>query len=138
MDFLKKLSLALCVSVAMLASAPSAMAKPAGKIENATAEETVVAIDETIELSEQTLKAIESDAEKNEIMGLFKATKQRAKQIESTVTYSIREKALGRLGKARLAYKKGKAEKSEVIEKTVKAVDTFKALKNKYHNFSGS
>ena len=36
MALLKKLVLALFVSVAMLATAPSAIAKPAGKIENQT------------------------------------------------------------------------------------------------------
>lgn len=101
MGLLKKTSLALFISMSMLAAAPSAMAKPAGKIENATPAATVIAIDETLELAEGTLKLIQDDAEKDVIMKAFKSTKQKAKAIESTVTYSIREKALGRLGKAR-------------------------------------
>jgi hypothetical protein len=137
MVLMKKLTLAVFVSVAMLAAAPSAMAKPAGKIENATPAQTVIAIDETIVLAEETLKAIQDDGDKDVIMKMFKSTKQKAKTIESTVTYSIREKALGRWGKARLAFKRDK-EKSEVEALTIKSVDTFKALKDRYHNFDGS
>jgi len=133
---LKKLSLALFVSVAMLGAAPATMAKPAGKIENATGEATVVAIAETIALSEEALQAIKDGSlEKKEMMALFKTVKQRAKTIESTTTYMLREKALGRLGKARLAYKKGK-EQSEVEAKMSKAVDIFKQMKVRFEEFN--
>ena len=133
---LKKLTLALFVSFAMLGAAPSTMAKPAGKIENATPAQTVVAIDETLELAEQTLKAIRSgDLEKDVVMKMFKATKQRAKTIESTTTYMLREKALGRLGKARLAYKKGK-DQAVVEALMVKSNDTFKAIKVRFNEFN--
>jgi len=133
---LKKLTLALFVSVAMLGAAPTTMAKPAGKIENATGEATVVAIAETIALSEEALQAVKDNSlEKKEMMALFKTVKQRAKTIESTTTYMLREKALGRLGKARLAYKKGK-EQSEVIAKMEKAVDVFKQMKVRFDEFN--
>ncbi len=133
---LKKLSLALFVSVAMLGAAPTTMAKPAGKIENATGEATVVAIAETIALSEEALQAIKDGSlEKKEMMALFKTVKQRAKTIESTTTYMLREKALGRLGKARLAYKKGK-EQSEVIAKMEKSVEVFKQMKVRFEEFN--
>ncbi|MFK5947993.1 MAG: hypothetical protein QM500_04375 [Methylococcales bacterium] len=133
---LKKLTLALFVSVAMLGVAPSTMAKPAGKIENATPAATVIAIAETIELSEKALQAIKDGSlEKPEMMALFKTVKQRAKTIESTTTYMLREKALGRLGKARLAYKKGH-EKAEVITKMEKAVEYFKQMKVRFDEFN--
>jgi len=133
---LKKLILALSVSVAMLGAAPSTMAKPAGKIENATGEATVVAIAETIALSQEALQALKDESlEKKEMMALFKTVKQRAKTIESTTTYMLREKALGRLGKARLSYKKGK-EKSETIAKMEKSVETFKAMKVRFDEFN--
>ena len=133
---LKKLTLALFVSVAMLGAAPTTMAKPAGKIENATGEATVVAIAETIALSQEALQAVKDNSlEKKEMMALFKTVKQRAKTIESTTTYMLREKALGRLGKARLAYKKGK-EQSEVIAKMEKAVDVFKQMKVRFDEFN--
>ena len=137
MGSIKKVALALCVSLGMLAIAPTTMAKPAGKIENATPAATVVAIDESVELVQEALKMLQSgDVEKDVMMAKFKEVKQRAKQIESTVTYMLREKALGRLGKARLAYKKGKdAAKVEAL--MVKSVDTFVALKARYHGFSG-
>jgi hypothetical protein len=133
---IRKLTLALFVSIAMLGVAPTTMAKPAGKIENATGESTVVAIDETIALAEEALKAIKDGSlEKDDMMALFKTVKQRAKTIESTTTYMLREKALGRLGKARLAYKKGK-EQAEVEAKMVKAVEIFKAMKVRFDEFN--
>ncbi len=137
MGLLKKVSLALFISIAMLATAPSVMAKPMGKIENKTPAETVVDIEKTLEISAETLKAIEDDVEKDTVMKMFKSTKQQAKEIESTVTYSIREKELGTLGKARLAFKKDK-DKAEVLELMKKADDTFKELKARYNGFSGS
>jgi hypothetical protein len=137
MGSIKKVSLALCVSVAMLTAAPTVMAKPAGKIENASPAATVIAIDETLELAEETLKMLQSgDVEKDVMMKQFKTLKQRSKQIESTVTYMLREKALGRLGKARLAYKKGK-DAADVEALMVKSLDTFKNIKQRYHGFSG-
>ncbi len=136
MVLMKKLTLAVFVSVAMLAAAPSAMAKPAGKIENATPAATVIAIDETIELADGALKAVQAgELEKKEMMALFKQLKQRAKTIESTTTYMLREKALGRLGKARLAYKRDK-DQAEVEALMVKAVETFKAIKVRYAEFN--
>lgn len=133
---LKKLILALSVSVAMLGAAPTTMAKPAGKIENASPAATVIAIAETIELAEKALQSIKDDSlDRKEMMALFKTVKQRAKTIESTTTYMLREKALGRLGKARLSYKKGK-EKSETIAKMEKSLETFRAVKVRYDEFN--
>lgn len=137
MGSIKKVALALSVSLGMLAIAPTTMAKPAGKIENATPAATVVAIADTLELAEGTLAMLQAgEVEKDVMMAKFKELKQRAKQIESTVTYMLREKALGRLGKARLAYKKDK-DPAKVEALMVKSVETFKDLSNRYHNFSG-
>jgi hypothetical protein len=134
MIFLKKITLALFVTFAMIAVSPSAMAKkPMGKIENASPEATAIAIDETLVLAEETLAAIKSGVEKDVVMKMFKATKQKAKAVESTVTYMLREKSLGKLGKARSAFKKGKTEKA--AELMAKALESFKKLKYKYDNF---
>lgn len=136
MALMKKLTLAVFVSVAMLAAAPSAMAKPAGKIENASPAATVIAIDESIELAARALKEIQDGTiEKKEMMALFKTVKQRAKTIESTTTYMLREKALGRLGKARRAYKRDK-DQAEVEELMIKSFETFKAIKVRYDEFN--
>jgi len=133
---LKKLTLALFVSIAMLAAAPTAIAKPKGKIENASPEATVIAINETIELAAQALKEVKAgELEKVEMMALFKTVKQRAKTIESTTTYMLREKALSKLGKARLAYKKGK-DQAEVEALMVKSFEVFKAIKVRYDEFN--
>ena len=120
----------------MIATVPSAMAKPKGKIENATPQATVIAIDESIELAAEVLKAIEADElSKEDMLALFKKTKQRAKTIESTTTYMLREKALGKLGKARSAYKKDK-EQAEVVALMEKSVVVFKAIKVRYDEFN--
>ena len=129
---LNKLILASFVSLALLITAPSTMA--VGKIENATPAETVIAIDETLEIAEETLAAIKDGTEKDTVMAMFKKTKQSAKKIESTVTYSIRERSLGKLSKSRSAFKKGDTEKAEV--EMVKSLDLFKDLKTKYHDFN--
>lgn len=136
MVLLKKLTIAVFVSVAMLAAAPSAIAKPKGKIENATPEATVIAIDESIELAAEVLKAIEADElSKEDMLALFKKTKQKAKTIESTTTYMLREKALSKLGKARSAYKKGK-DKTYVSSLMEKSFEVFKAIKVRYNEFN--
>ena len=135
MDLLKNILLAVSLSTAMLAVAPSAMAK-AGKIENQKPAETVKAIDEALEQSEITLKALEASKEGDDVKVLlaeYKKTKQIAKTNESATTYHIREKALGRLGKSRLAYKKGK--KEEALAKMKEAVELFKDIKVAYHKF---
>lgn len=133
MGLLKKVSLALFVSVAMLATASTAMAKPAGKIENATGAETIEAIDATLELSKATLAAITNGTDKEAVMEMFKKTKQSAKTIESTVTYMLREKSLGKLSKARSAYSHGdlKTAEAEMIE----ADESFQLLSKTYKSF---
>ncbi|MCK4494268.1 MAG: hypothetical protein KAU26_09440 [Methylococcales bacterium] len=136
MALLKNILLALSLSTALLAVAPSAMAKPAGKIENQTPSETAEAIDKAIEQAEKTLVALEASKEGDDIKVLlaeFKTTKQIAKTNESATTYSRREKALGKLGKARLAYKRGNKEKSIELMKT--SVEIFKEIKVKYNKF---
>ena len=136
MGSIKKVSLALCVSVAMLGAASTVMAKPAGKIENATPAATVIAISESLVLADEALVMLKNaETEKAVMMAKFKELKQRAKQIESTVTYMLREKALGRLGKARLAYKKGQ-DAASVEALMVKSIESFKALSKKYHDFN--
>jgi len=87
-------------------------------------------------LAAQALKEVKAgELEKVEMMALFKTVKQRAKTIESTTTYMLREKALGKLGKARLAYKKGK-DQAEVVELMAKSFEVFKAIKVRYDEFN--
>ncbi len=131
MDFMKKAALALCLSMPLATTAPNLMA--AGKIANATAAEVAEAIDKTIQSSEETLAAIKSGADKNSVMAMFKTTKQHAKKIESTVTFSIRDKGLARLKTARSAFKKENMRKAE--DYMAQAIDIFKKTKAKYHNF---
>lgn len=132
MDLLKKLLLALSLSAAILSVSP-VMAKPAGKIENQTPAETRQNIQGALEQAEANLVALKEDADFKSVMAEFKKTKQIAKTNESATTYSLRSKALGRLGKARLAYKKGK--KEEALAKMEESVEYFKKIKTTYDAF---
>lgn len=133
MGLLKKVSLALFVSVAMLATASTAMAKPAGKIENATGAETIEAIDATLAESKATLAAITDGTDKETVMDMFQKTKQAAKKIESTTTYMLREKSLGKLSKARSAYNHGDLKEAEAM--MIEANESFNKLSETYRNF---
>lgn len=132
MTVLNKLVLATFLSFAMLVTAPSAFA--AGKVANQTPAETVVALDDTVAVAEETLAAVQNeDSDRDDVMALFKKTKQTAKTIESSVVLSIRDKSMSRVKKARSAFKKGRTD--EAIDWMVKAVDLFKQTRSRYHNF---
>ncbi|OQK16090.1 hypothetical protein AU255_13350 [Methyloprofundus sedimenti] len=133
MDLLKKLVLAFFVSFAMLAAAPSAMAKPAGKVENQTQAEVEQSLTDTVDAAEAALAAMKDGTDEETVMQLLKKTKQTAKTIESSVVLADRDRALGKVAKARGAYKKGQHEKAEELME--QAVERFKKVKAKYHNF---
>jgi len=133
MTSLKKLVLALFISSAMLAAAPTVVAKPAGKVANQTQAEVAQSLDDTITAAETALAAVQNGTDKKETMALFKSTKQTAKTIESSVVLADRDRALNRVMKARSAYKKGNIEVAEKF--MVEAVERFKKVKAKYHNF---
>lgn len=133
MDLLKKLVLAFFVSFAMLATAPSAMAKPAGKVENQTQEEVEQSLTDTVTAAEETLAAMKNDADRDTVLALMKKTKQTAKTIESSVVLAQRDRTLSKVAKARGAFKKDQHEKAEELME--QAVKGFKGVKEKYHNF---
>lgn len=133
MSSLKKLVLALCVSSAMLAAAPVAVAKPAGKIANQTQEGVKQSLLDTIAIAEETLAAMKNGTDKDTVMALLKKTKQTAKTIESSVVLADRDRALGKVKKARSAYKKDQHAKAE--ELMTQAVERFIKVNEKYHNF---
>ena len=133
MSLLKKLALASLVSVSMLAAAPSAMAKPAGKIENQSAEGVLQAFDDSIAAVEAAQDAMNSNADKDTVMALLKTAKQELNRIESATVNRAKEKANGILKKARSAYKKDQHEVAKV--KIKDAVEAFKGLKQIYVNF---
>ncbi|MDQ7090066.1 MAG: hypothetical protein Q9M50_05405 [Methylococcales bacterium] len=133
MGLFKKLVIALSLCTAMLAVAPSVMAKPAGKIENQKPAATKIAIGAAIEQAEITLAAAIAGGDVKDVLVEFKKTKQIAKTNESATTYRLREKALGYVSKARSAYKKGKQD--EAVAKMTKAVETFKEIEGAYKAF---
>ena len=133
MSLFKKLVMAFFVSFAMLAAAPSAMAKPLGKIQNQSQEGVAQSLDDTVAVAEETLAAMKSGADKDTVMALLKKTKQTGKTIESSVVLANRDRALGKVKKARSAYKKDQHAKAE--ELMAQAVDKFKKVREQYHNF---
>ncbi|MCK4840348.1 MAG: hypothetical protein KAT04_00535 [Methylococcales bacterium] len=126
-----KLALVLLVSISTLATAPSVIA--AGKVANQSQEEVVQSLDDTVTAAEAALAAIKNGTDKKETMALFKATKQTAKTIESSVVLAHRDRALNRVMKARSAYKKGDLKKAE--ELMTEAVERFIKVREKYHAF---
>ena len=133
MSLLKKLVMAFFISVAMLATAPSAFAKPLGKVQNQTPAGVVQALADTIAIAEETLAAMKSGVDKETVMALLKKTKQTGKTIESSVVLANRDRALSKVRKARSAYKKDQHAKAEEIME--QAVDKFKKVSEQYHNF---
>jgi len=131
MDLLKKILLAASLGVAMIATAPVSMA--AGKIEKATVAEVVEAIKETIKLSEESLAAIESGADKKSILDLLKRTKQSSKRIESNIVDRLRQTANARVSKARSAVKKD--DKETAVAFMTEAVQRFKDIQKKHSSF---
>jgi hypothetical protein len=128
MDLFKKVILALFVSISMFAISPAVMA---GVPEPASREEVIESIENTIKLSEQTLAAIIANESKKSVEVLFKATRKESKKIESTPVERTRSKASQKMGKARLAYKKGHSEKAE--ELMIRVVELFKKVQE-IHN----
>jgi len=133
MSSLKKLVLAFFVSFAMLAAAPSAMAKPAGKVANQTQEEVEQSLLDTITTAEEALALMKSGADTDVVLAALKTCKQTAKTIESSVVLADRDRALSKVGKARLAYKRDQHAKAEELME--QAVVGFKKVNEKYHNF---
>ncbi|SHE22265.1 hypothetical protein [methanotrophic endosymbiont of Bathymodiolus puteoserpentis (Logatchev)] len=135
MSLLKKVVLAGFISTAMLATAPSVMAKPAGKQENQTSEGVARALDSAVAAAEATLQGLKDGVDMETGLALFKHTKQESKTIESAVVKPARAKAQSSLSKARSAFKKGNTE--EAIKIMTVAVERFKKVKSIYYNFEG-
>jgi len=134
MSLLKKVVLAGFISTAMLATAPSAMAK-VGKQANQTQAGVAVALDDTVAAAEATLADLRNGIDLEAGLASFKTVKQLSKTIESSTVYAQRARAQGALKKARSAFKKGQNEKA--IELMEVAVKKFKGVRTDYHNFSG-
>ena len=131
MALLKKVVLALFISVAMLATAPSVIA--AGKIENQSPEGVLKAFDAAIAAVEAAQTALESGEDKDTVLGLMKEAKQTLNQIESATVNREKERANGFLKKSRSAFRKGDIEKAKAL--MVDAVAKFISLKQIYLNF---
>ena len=130
---LKKLAIALSVSTALLAAAPSTMAKPAGKIANQSPEGVLQAFDDSIAAVEAAQASLVAGEDKKTVLAKMKTAKQELNRIESATVNREKERANGFLKKSRLAFKKGKQEKAEAL--MVTAVAKFKSLKQIYLSF---
>jgi hypothetical protein len=133
MALLKKVVIALFVSTALLATAPSAIAKPAGKIENQTPEGVLHAFDVAISSVEAAQTALESGEDKDTVLGLMKEAKQNLNKIESATVNREKERANGLLKKSRSAFRKGDLEKAKSLMSDT--VAKFISLKQIYLDF---
>ena len=136
MTLLKKLVIASFIGTALLAAAPTAMAKPAGKIENQSPAAVLTAFDDAIssaEAADSVVQKLESGADTNAALELVKEAKQALNHIESATVNREKERANLLLKDARLALIKddlntAKALMTEVVAK-------FKSLKQIYTSF---
>ncbi len=133
MALLKKLVIASFISTTMIAAAPSAMAKPMGKIENQTQEGALAAFDESIATAEETLEALNSGADKDAVLALMKKSKQALNRIESATVNREKERANTLLRKSRSAFKKGDTENAKAL--MAETVEKFKSLKQIFLSF---
>lgn len=136
MTLLKKLVIALFIGTAFLAVAPTAIAKPAGKIENQSPEAVLAAFDEAIasaEAADSVLQALNSGENTDAVLELMKEAKQALNHIESATVNREKEKANGLLKDSRLALIKGDLAASKAS--MTAAVAKFKELKKIYTSF---
>ena len=133
MTLLKKLVIAVFIGSAFLAAVPTAMAKPAGKIENQSPEGVLTAFDESIAAAEAALEALNSGADQNSVLDLMKNAKQALNHIESATVNREKEKANGLLKDSRAALLKGDLTTSKTL--MTETVAKFKSLKQIYLSF---
>ncbi|MBL6986808.1 MAG: hypothetical protein ISR72_07180 [Methylobacter sp.] len=133
MALLKKLVIASFISTAMLAAAPTAMAKPQGKIENQSQEGVLEAFDESIAAAEAALEALNSGAKEDAVLDLMKEAKQALNRIESATVNREKERANALLKHSRSALKKGDVEESKTL--MIETVEKFKSLKQMFLSF---
>lgn len=133
MTLLKKLVIASFIGTAMIATAPTAMAKPAGKIENQSQEGVLAAFDESIAEAEAVLEGLNSGADKEALLDKMKDAKQALNRIESATVNREKERANALLKQARAELMKGdiEASKASMIETVAK----FKSLKQIFLSF---
>jgi hypothetical protein len=133
MSLLKKLVLALSLSTAMMVVAPSAMAEKAGKIKNQSQEGVLKAFDESIVAIEAAAAALNSGADKKEVLALMKKAKQKLNGIESATVNRAKQNANKYLRLSRKAFKGG--DSGEATSQMADAVESVKGLKEIYLNF---
>lgn len=133
MTLLKKLVIASFIGTAIIATAPTAMAKPAGKIENQSQEGVLAAFDESIAEAEAVLEGLNSGADKEALLEKMKDAKQALNRIESATVNREKERANALLKQARAELMKGDIEASKAS--MVETVAKFKSLKQIFLSF---
>lgn len=135
MSLLKTAVIALSLSTAMMAVSPSAMAKEkkGGKIQNQSGAQVLVAFDESIAAIEAASDALNSGAEKDEVLALMKKAKQSMNAIESATVNRAKQEANKHLRYSRKALKG--SDMGEAASEMALAVESVKNLKQIYLNF---
>ena len=135
MSLLKTAVLALSLSTAMMAVSPSVMAKEkkGGKIQHQTNEGVLIAFDESIVAIEAASVALNSGAEKKEVLALMKTAKRMLNKIESATVNRAKQESNKYLRYSRKALKDG--DMGEAVARMAEAVESYKNLKQIYLDF---
>jgi hypothetical protein len=135
MSLLKTAVIALSLSTAMMAVSPSVMAKEkkGAKIQNQSNAQVIVAFDESIAAIEAASDALNSGADKAEVLALMKKAKQSMNAIESATVNRAKQEANKHLRYSRKALKGG--DMGEAVSEMALTVASVKNLKQIYLNF---
>jgi len=136
MNSLKKVALALSLSTAMMAVAPTVTAaepKKGAKIQHQTDAQVLEAFDGSIVAIEAASDALNSGAEKKEVLALMKKAKQAMNKIESATVNRAKQESNKHLRYSRKALKDG--DMGEASMHMEAAVASVKNLKQIYLNF---
>ncbi len=128
---IKQLFSALLVLCAL--SVFPTLSQAAGKIENATMEEVIYAINTTIERAEKSLELLNGGAPNEEVLDMLKETKQIHKEIEVTRLGPLKGRAASKMKKARNAMKKGDREKA--LKNVEAGIEYYYKLRKKFYDF---
>ncbi len=130
MSLLKNIFLSTFMSVALLVTSFSAHAAE-DLLPGLTKEGVSQAMATVIETTDQIIKGLENGTDTDELLAMYKTTKQTAKMIVISGTADVpRSKGNSRMKKSRKAMKAGDTKKA--IELAEKALEYYKTMEKKH------
>lgn len=120
-EIMKNIIIAFFISVAMFGIMP-VMAK-----------EKTQTLADVIDLSKQTLKAMQNNLDKNQVLSLLKAAKQASKSVVISGSADVKkQRGSTRIKRARRAYRDGKTEEAKQLMN--EAINYYKEAKAAHFN----